>query len=50
MPLQLAKANADDETKIVGARLTHANKVLYPQQGLTKRNLRGISKPRRDAC
>jgi bifunctional non-homologous end joining protein LigD len=43
MPLRTAAANAGDETgdetSIGGVRLTHANKVLYPQQGLTKRDL-----------
>jgi bifunctional non-homologous end joining protein LigD len=39
MPLRAAAANTDDETSIGGVRLTHANKVLYPQQGLTKRDL-----------
>jgi bifunctional non-homologous end joining protein LigD len=51
MPLRAAAANNDDETgigdeastgdetRIGGVRLTHANKVLYPQQRLTKRDL-----------
>src|SRR5580658_328260 len=39
MALRAAAANIDDETSIGGVRLTHANKVLYPQQGLTKRDL-----------
>ena len=38
MPLQAA-ANTDDETSIGGVRLTHANKVLYPQPALTKRDV-----------
>jgi bifunctional non-homologous end joining protein LigD len=39
MPFRAAAANTDDETSIGGVRQTHANKVLYPQQGLTKRDL-----------
>jgi len=45
MPLREVEANTDnetgsgDETTIGGVRLTHANKVLYPQQKLTKRDL-----------
>jgi len=39
MPLREVEANTDNETSIVGVRLMHANKVLYRQQGLTKRDL-----------
>src|SRR4051794_24267341 len=34
-----AKMAARDETEIAGVRLTSPDKVLYPEQGITKRDL-----------
>src|SRR3954470_8073270 len=38
MPKTAAKS-AGDETEIGGARLTSPDKILYPEQGITKREL-----------
>jgi bifunctional non-homologous end joining protein LigD len=39
MPLREVDATQDNETKVDGIRLTHPDKVLYPKQKLTKRDL-----------
>lgn len=39
MPLRVAEAKSDEETSVGGVRLTHADKLLYPKQKLTKRDL-----------
>jgi bifunctional non-homologous end joining protein LigD len=39
MPKTAAAKSAGDETEIGGARLTSPDKVLYPEQGITKREL-----------
>jgi bifunctional non-homologous end joining protein LigD len=36
---EMAKAGTSDEAKVMGVRLTHPDKVLYPDQGVTKLDL-----------